>query len=334
LFERYENSLYAIANDIAERFPGAPVSAAIGDVTDASRVDAVFAEHRPQLVFHAAAHKHVPLMEENPCEAVKNNVWGTQIVAEAAGRHGVDRFVLISTDKAANPSSVMGATKRVAELVVHATSCGSTTRFVAVRFGNVLGSNGSVIPRMIEQIRVGGPVTVTHPEIRRYFMLIPEAVELVLQAAVLARDVETFVLDMGEQIKILDVARNLIRLSGYVPHEEIPITFTGLRPGEKLMEELVGEGEALEPAGVSKIFRVQRMPAIDFAAFGEQVGALIKSAALGQTDETLVRLRRVVPTFKNPSGAVAAASRRPPARALTMVPGNLRPAPAKTLRQA
>ena len=197
LFERYENSLYAVTNDLADRLERVPICAAIGDVTDANRVESVFSEHRPQLVFHAAAHKHLPLMEANPCEAVKNNVVGTRTVADAARRHGVECFVLISTDKAANPSSVMGASKRVAELIVQAISAQSQTRFVTVRFGNVLGSNGSVIPRMLEQIRAGGPVTVTHPEIRRYFMLIPEAVELVLQAAVLARNRETFVLDMG-----------------------------------------------------------------------------------------------------------------------------------------
>ncbi len=235
LFERYENSLYSIVNDLADRGadPGR-VHAAIGDITDVSRVEEVLAEHRPHFVFHAAAHKHVPLMEANPCEAVKNNVRGTQILAEASQRYGVERFVMISTDKAANPSSVMGATKRVAELLIQSMSAQSDTRFVTVRFGNVLGSNGSVIPRMVEQIRTGGPVTVTHPEIRRFFMLIPEAVELVLQAAVLARNRETFVLDMGEQLKVLDVARNLIRLSGFVPDEEIPIKFIGLRPGEKL----------------------------------------------------------------------------------------------------
>ena len=207
-----------------------PIHAVVGDVTDANRVEAIFSEYRPELVFHAAAHKHLPLMEANPCEAVKNNVAGTQTVAEAARRHGVERFVLISTDKAANPSSVMGATKRVAELIVQAISVGSDTRFVTVRFGNVLGSNGSVILRMADQIRAGGPVTVTHPEIRRYFMLIPEAVELVLQAAVLARNRETFVLDMGEQIKVLDVARSMITLSGLVPGVQIPIKFIGLRP--------------------------------------------------------------------------------------------------------
>jgi FlaA1/EpsC-like NDP-sugar epimerase len=295
LYERYENSLYAVTNDLLEKSPAASICPVIGDVTDVDRVDAVFAHHRPHLVFHAAAHKHVPLMETNPCEAVKNNIGGTRTVAEAADRHGVERFVLISTDKAANPSSIMGATKRVAEMIVQAMSAGSGTRFVAVRFGNVLGSNGSVIPRMVEQIRAGGPVTVTHPDIRRYFMLIPEAVELVLQAAVLARGRETFVLDMGEQMRIVDMARNLIRLSGFVPDEQIPIKFVGLRPGEKLVEELVGEGELLEPSELAKIFRV-RWPQTD-ARLGELVKAAESHAKHGRESETIAHLLAIVPTF-------------------------------------
>jgi FlaA1/EpsC-like NDP-sugar epimerase len=297
LFERYENSLYAITNDLADRPERVPICAVIGDVTDANRVESVFFEHCPQLVFHAAAHKHLPLMEGNPCEAVKNNVVGTRTVADAACRHGVECFVLISTDKAANPSSVMGASKRVAELIVQTISTHSQTRFVTVRFGNVLGSNGSVIPRMLEQIRAGGPVTVTHPEIRRYFMLIPEAVELVLQAAVLARNRETFVLDMGEQLKILDVARNLIRLSGLVPDQDIAIKFIGLRHGEKLVEELVGDGEALEPSEISKIFRVRWPETPDMPRLTEEVDALAQAAMHGEESETIAQLHRIVPTF-------------------------------------
>ena len=264
LYERYENSLYAIANELADRGVSALVHSVIGDVTDAARTAAVFARHRPHLVFHAAAHKHVPLMEANPCEAIKNNVVGTLTVAEMSRDYGVERFVMVSTDKAVNPSSVMGASKRVAELIVQAIGRDAgDTLFVTVRFGNVLGSNGSVIPRMLDQIHAGGPVTVTDPEIRRYFMLIPEAAQLVLQAAVFAHERATFVLDMGEQIKVLDVARNLIRLSGFVPDEEIPIKIIGLRPGEKLFEELVGKGEELEPAGMEKIFRVREKADFD-----------------------------------------------------------------------
>jgi FlaA1/EpsC-like NDP-sugar epimerase len=300
LFERYENSLYAVANDLSDRLEGVPIRAAIGDVTDANRVESVFSEHRPQLVFHAAAHKHLPLMEANPCEAVKNNVAGTRTVADASRRHAVECFVLISTDKAANPSSVMGATKRVAELIVQAVSAQSETRFVTVRFGNVLGSNGSVIPRMIEQIRAGGPVTVTHPEIRRYFMLIPEAVELVLQAAVLARNRETFVLDMGEQLKILDVAKNLITLSGLVPDKDIAIKFIGLRHGEKLVEELVGDGETLEPSEIGKIFRVRWPETSEMPQLIDEVEALAQAAMQGREPETISRLLRIVPTFTRP----------------------------------
>ena len=301
LFERYENGLYAIANDLIDGAVRASVHTAIGDVTDVARVRKVFADHRPQLVFHAAAHKHVPLMEANPCEAVKNNVVGTRVIAATSGEFGVERFVLISTDKAANPSSVMGASKRVAEMIVQAIGADTRgTRFVTVRFGNVLGSNGSVIPRMLDQIRAGGPVTVTHPEMRRYFMLIPEAVQLVLQAAALAHDREVFVLEMGEQVKMLDVARNLIRLSGFVPDEDIPITFIGLRPGEKLVEELVGSGESLEPATVDKVLRVRAAETLNSASLSANVDALVEMATHGRSADVIGCLRRIVPSF-NPS---------------------------------
>jgi FlaA1/EpsC-like NDP-sugar epimerase len=298
LFERYENSLYTIVNDLTDRPIVPNVHAIVGDVTDAARVHEVFEQFRPQIIFHAAAHKHVPLMEANPSEAVKNNVVGTQTVADAARKYGSERFVLISTDKAVNPTSVMGATKRIAEFVVQTIAAEpSATTFITVRFGNVLGSNGSVIPRMIEQIRSGGPVTVTHPEIRRYFMLIPEAVQLVLQAAVLARGPETFVLEMGEQVRILDIARNLIRLSGHVPDEDIAIRFIGLRPGEKLHEELTTGGEALEPAGVDKVLRVRCNEAIDSDWFADNLATLIEKATMGQHAEVIRQLRRLVPTF-------------------------------------
>jgi FlaA1/EpsC-like NDP-sugar epimerase len=237
-------------------------------------------------------------MEANPSEAVKNNVVGTQTVAEAARRFCAERFVLISTDKAVNPTSVMGATKRVAECIVQTIAADpGDTRFVAVRFGNVLGSNGSVIPRMMDQIRAGGPVTVTHPDIRRFFMLIPEAVQLVLQAAVLVKEHAIFVLEMGEQVRILDVARNLIRLSGHVPDEDIPISFIGLRPGEKLHEELTTDDEALEPAGVEKILRVRREEALDAEWFADNLALLIEKAAMGEHSEVIRQLRRIVPTY-------------------------------------
>jgi FlaA1/EpsC-like NDP-sugar epimerase len=303
LFERYENSLFAVANELADRNPGAPIWPIIGDVADYNRVSAVMAAHRPDMVFHAAAHKHVPLMELNPCEAVKNNVAGTWVLAQVAGRYDVGRVVLISTDKAVNPTSVMGATKRVAELIVQAmagSSNGSTTRFTAVRFGNVLGSNGSVVPRFLEQIHAGGPVTVTHPEMKRYFMLIPEAVQLVLHAAALAEGGEVFVLDMGEQIKVLDLARNLIRLSGFVPEEDIPIRFIGLRPGEKLYEELVGSTEVAERLPIEKIFRIRRQAAPDMGHIEESVQKLHRVAVHGDVAAVMQNLRALIPTF-NPN---------------------------------
>ena len=231
LFEQYENSLHALLLELRAVFPHVGVLPVVGDVTMPDRVAEVFRQTSPDLVFHAAAHKHVPLMELNPKEAVRNNIWGTRVVAEASLNAGVDRFVLISTDKAVNPSSVMGATKRVAEHVVRGFSHRGQTKFTVVRFGNVLGSNGSVVPLFAEQIRKGGPVTVTDPEIKRFFMTIPEAVQLVLQASVMGQGGEVFVLDMGEQIKVADLARNMIVLSGLVPGKDIEIVYTGLLPG-------------------------------------------------------------------------------------------------------
>jgi FlaA1/EpsC-like NDP-sugar epimerase len=304
LYERYENSLYQIANGLEGHKP--IIRSVIGDITDRRRLDAVFAQYRPQLVFHAAAHKHVPLMELNVCEAVKNNVSGTRRLSEAALRHGVEKVVLISSDKAVNPSSVMGATKRVAELILLERSSRSTaTQFVTVRFGNVLGSNGSVVPRFLEQIRTGGPVTVTHPEMRRFFMLIPEAVQLVLHAAAVGEGGAVYVLDMGEQIKLLDVARNLIRLSGLVPDEEIAISYTGPRPGEKLYEELVGTGEALEPSAVDKILRVRTQGPTVSPALASQLRHLERLAIRGDSDGVLMQLACIVPTFREPANETA-----------------------------
>jgi FlaA1/EpsC-like NDP-sugar epimerase len=299
LYERYENSLYSIANDLESA--RSPVSPVIGDVADIRRLNAVFEQYRPDVVFHAAAHKHVPLMELNICEAVKNNVTGTRRVGEAAQRYGVKKVVLISTDKAVNPSSVMGSTKRVAELILQRLqSQSSSTSFVSVRFGNVLGSNGSVVPRFLEQIRAGGPVTVTHPEMRRFFMLIPEAVQLVLHAAALGNGGGLYVLDMGEQIKLLDIARNLIRLSGFVPEEEIAITFTGPRPGEKLFEELVGPGESIVASGVDKVLRVHSEGHPNGLLLDRQVARLERYAATGDSVAVLDELVRIVPTFRTP----------------------------------
>jgi FlaA1/EpsC-like NDP-sugar epimerase len=302
LYERYENSLYEIANDLSDRGHGPLVRPVIGDVTDAARLDAVFAEHSPEIVFHAAAHKHVPLMELNAGEAVKNNIIGTRMVAEAAARHRVERFIMISTDKAVNPTSVMGATKRVAELTVQALASRSWTSFVTVRFGNVLGSNGSVVPRFREQIAAGGPVTVTHPEIRRFFMLIPEAVQLVLHAAAIGTPGAVYVLEMGDQIKLVDMARNLIRLSGFLPDEEIPITFVGLRPGEKLFEELVGADEAVSASPVKKILQVEQRQPCDAAMLTLATRGLEQQALRGDTDGVLEQLRAIIPTFRLSAG--------------------------------
>jgi FlaA1/EpsC-like NDP-sugar epimerase len=244
--DRYENTLYYLEHELRERCPGVALESVIADVRDRERMAAVIGAHRPQVIFHAAAHKHVPLMERNPPEAVRNNVAGTRVVAELAQAHGVERVVLISTDKAIRPTSVMGCTKRVAELVLQGLQArAGGTRFVVVRFGNVLGSEGSVVPLFGRQIARGGPVTVTHPDAVRYFMLIPEAVHLVLHAAVLGQGGEIFYLDMGEPVRVLDLAIDMIRLSGYRPYEDIDIRFTGLRAGEKLAEELRGTDERL-----------------------------------------------------------------------------------------
>ena len=303
LVERYENGLHAITLEMGERAPGFPVRSYLADITDLPRMRQVFDEFRPHLVFHAAAHKHVPVVEMNPSEGVKNNVLGTCVLADEARRCGVERFVLISTDKAVNPTSVMGATKRVAEFCLQARSMDSSTVYCAVRFGNVLGSNGSVVPLFLEQIKAGGPVTVTHPEIQRFFMLIPEAVQLVLHAAARAEPGVTYVLEMGEQINVAEMARNLIRLSGYVPDEEIRIEFTGLRPGEKLYEELVGTGEAAEPSGIAGIHKVRRNEWDRVEEVNLLVDQAISAAQAGQDEEVLELLEQILPTYTRSDGA-------------------------------
>jgi FlaA1/EpsC-like NDP-sugar epimerase len=296
LLDRYENGLHALMIESQWRQQPFPVRAVVGDVASVDQMTALLAAERPEIVFHAAAHKHVPLMETNACEAVKNNVRGTRILVEAAQRFGADRFVLISTDKAVNPFSVMGASKRVAELLVQGMSQGRAV-CSAVRFGNVLASNGSVVPQFVDQIERGGPVTVTHPEARRYFMLISEAVHLVLHAAALAKGGDTFVLEMGEQIRVLDLARNLIRLSGLIPGRDIPITITGLRPGEKLVEELIGGDEVAEPTSASGILRVQPATPPDWSQFLSLTTELERLADTGDDAATIEGLRKLVPTY-------------------------------------
>lgn len=254
LIERSENSLFEIHREVTRTHPDICTLPCIADVTDAARIDRLFAQHRPSAVFHAAAHKHVPMMEWNPAEAVKNNVFGSKVVADASHAHGADAFVMVSTDKAVNPTSIMGATKRLAELYVQSLAPRSSTRFVTVRFGNVLGSAGSVVPIFREQIARGGPVTVTHPEMRRYFMTIPEACQLVLQAGCIGSSGDIMVLDMGEPVRIVDLARDLISLSGLREGEDIVIEFSGVRPGEKLFEELATDGERAEKTSHPKIF--------------------------------------------------------------------------------
>lgn len=249
-----ENSIYTIEMELRSKFPEVTLETIIADIQDRARMDEVFCQFKPQVIFHAAAHKHVPLMERNPSEAIKNNVFGTRNVADAADKHGAERFVMISSDKAVNPTSIMGATKRIAEMYIQSINQTSGTQFVAVRFGNVLGSRGSVIPRFKEQIAAGGPVTVTHPEMVRYFMTIPEAVQLVIQAGAFAQGGEIFILDMGKPVRILDLARDLIRLSGLEPDVDIEIRFSGLREGEKLYEELLTEAEATTATQHERIF--------------------------------------------------------------------------------
>ncbi len=307
LFERYENSLYAVDLELRRMFPGLTLLPLLGDVTLPERVSEVFRATSPDLVFHAAAHKHVPLMERNPGEAVRNNVFGTRAVADAALLSGVQRFVLISTDKAVNPMSVMGATKRIAELLIQRMNGRAATKFTVVRFGNVLGSNGSVVPLFAEQIRKGGPVTVTHPDIKRYFMTIPEAVQLVLQASVLGEGGDVFVLDMGEQIRVADLARNMIVLSGLVPDKDIRIVYTGLRPGEKLFEELFEPSERVEPTCHPKIKRAVwrgTMP----VEWDRMLKELETALHYHDMDRMLGTLRELVPNYSPPAFGESASS--------------------------
>ena len=277
IFDIYENNAYDIQLELKEKYPDLDLVVLIGSVRNTHRIETVFEKYRPDIVYHAAAHKHVPLMEDSPNEAIKNNVFGTYKTAKAADKYGTSRFVLISTDKAVNPTNIMGASKRMCEMVVQMMNARSKTDFVAVRFGNVLGSNGSVIPLFKKQIEQGGPVTVTHPDIIRYFMTIPEAVSLVLQAGAYAKGGEIFVLDMGEPMKILDLAKNLIRLSGYEPDVDIPIIFTGLRPGEKLYEELLMNEEGMQDTP-NKLIHIGKPIEFDMERFEGQLEELYVTA--------------------------------------------------------
>jgi FlaA1/EpsC-like NDP-sugar epimerase len=333
LVERAENALFEIDRELRHTWVGADIRPLIGDICDAGRVRQIFEAERPHVVFHCAAHKHVPMMERNAAEAIKNNVFGTKTVADAALASKVQAFVLVSTDKAVNPTSVMGATKRVAELYVQSLNgCRSgvvsrslpsnpqstirnpqsPTRFLTVRFGNVLGSSGSVVPIFQKQIEAGGPVTVTHPDMRRYFMTIPEASQLVMQAGAIGKGGEIFVLDMGEQVRILDLARELIRRNGLEPGEDIELRFTGIRPGEKLYEELACDDEQTRPTSHAKI-RVWELP----PARREDVERGLKLLVAGTTGgnaDAVAALRQCVPEYAGSEASKARAEALPPLR--------------------
>lgn len=295
IFDIYENNAYQIQNELKYAHPELELITIIGSVRDSKKLDCVFKTYRPQIIYHAAAHKHVPLMENSPNEAIKNNVFGTLKTANCADKYGAERFVLISTDKAVNPTNVMGASKRICEMIVQTCNLHSDTEYVAVRFGNVLGSNGSVIPLFKSQILHGGPVTVTHPDIIRYFMTIPEAVSLVLQAGANAKGGEIFVLDMGEPVKILDLAEKLIRLSGFIPYKDIKIEFTGLRPGEKLYEELLMSEEGLT-ATDNSLIHIGKPIEINEESFFSVLDEM-KSAMYDDSADIRELIKKIVPTY-------------------------------------
>ena len=295
LIDIYENNAYDIQQELCRKYPMLDLKVLITSVRNSKKIDKLFEQYHPDIVYHAAAHKHVPLMEDSPNEAVKNNVFGTFHVAKAADKYGAKKFILISTDKAVNPTNIMGATKRICEMIVQTFGQRSKTEFVAVRFGNVLGSNGSVIPLFKKQIEEGGPVTVTHPDIIRYFMTIPEAVSLVLQAGAYARGGEIFVLDMGEPVKILDLATNLIKFSGYTPDVDIKIEFTGLRPGEKLYEELLMDEEGMKTTP-NKLIKIGKPINIDEKKLMSSL-KILYDAAYSETDNMKELVHDLVDTY-------------------------------------
>lgn len=296
LFDNAETPLFYIEKELTQSFPDLRIVPVLGDVKNVDRVETIFDEFEPEVVFHAAAYKHVPMMEYNPMEAVNNNIYGTKVLADAASKYGVKNFVMISTDKAVNPTNIMGASKRAAEIYVQGLARKKKTKFTTVRFGNVLGSNGSVIPLFKEQIKNGGPVTVTDRDVIRYFMTIPEAAQLVLQAGCIGNGGDIFVLDMGEAVRIVDLAEELIRLSGLVPYQDIEIIFTGLRPGEKLFEELLIDGEGVKPTQHKKI-RVLSAVEIDFNNIAQQLDGLFKAANHADLSTLMFSLKQLVPEF-------------------------------------
>ena len=292
----YENNAYDIQLELKHKYPNLNLETIIASVRNSKKMDKLFEKYQPDIVYHAAAHKHVPLMEDSPNEAVKNNVFGTLNVVKAADKYKTKKFILISTDKAVNPTNIMGATKRICEMIVQSYNKQSQTEYVAVRFGNVLGSNGSVIPLFKKQIKEGGPVTVTHPDIIRYFMTIPEAVSLVLQAGAYAKGGEIFILDMGEPVKIADMARNLIKLSGYEPDVDIKIKYTGLRPGEKLYEELLMKEEGLQDTP-NHLIHIGKPIELDEDTFFNKLTNL-KEAVYKETSGVRLLVKDIVPTYK------------------------------------
>ena len=295
IFDIYENNAYDIQQELVRKHPELDLVVLIGSVRDENRIDSIFEQYHPEIIYHAAAHKHVPLMEDSPNEAIKNNVLGTYNMVRMADKWNVKRFVQISTDKAVNPTNIMGASKRICEMIIQTYNKESHTEYVAVRFGNVLGSNGSVIPLFKKQIAEGGPVTVTHPEIIRYFMTIPEAVSLVLQAGAYAKGGEIFVLDMGDPVKILDLAKNMIRLSGYKVDQDIKIEFTGLRPGEKLFEELLMDEEGMTDTP-NKLIHIGHPIDVDEVKLFHALRVL-EQAAQSETDDMRLIVESIVPTY-------------------------------------
>ncbi len=302
LVEQAENNLFHVHRLLVREFPDVPVVPCVADVCDTQRMAAIFQSEAPQVVFHAAAHKHVPMMEENSGEAIKNNVFGSKKVADLASEHGVEKFVMVSTDKAVNPTSIMGVSKRAAEIYVQALSQRSRTQYVTVRFGNVLGSAGSVIPLFQEQIVAGGPVTVTHPEMKRYFMTIPEACQLIMQAGAMGEGGEIFVLDMGDPVKIVDLARDLITLSGLTPGADIEIKFTGMRAGEKLFEELATDDEHADKTRHPKIF-VGRFRPYDWERVQNSLSELLSVSDGGDREAVKRAFARLVPEYASPARA-------------------------------
>lgn len=295
ILDHNENSIYFTEIELLKSNPNLSLEAIIADIRDYQRMEQIFKDYKPHIIFHAAAHKHVPLMEKYPMEAVKNNIFGTRNLMEVAHKYKAEKFILISTDKAVSPTSIMGATKRIAELLRQLFE-GSSTKFIAVRFGNVLGSNGSVVPLFKKQICSGGPITITHPEVRRYFMTIQEAVSLIIQAASLGKGGEVFVLDMGQQIKIVDLARELITLSGMVPEEDIEIKFIGLRPGEKISEELLTPKEDLSSTKYEKIF----IACSDNLSREKIEKSLSNLEKLSEKEDIIKALKNIITDYKSP----------------------------------